>query len=230
MKKWLILMLAALMLAAMPAALADETKITVQGSAEISTEPDMFTITSNVAITRDTVIAAQEEVAAVIENATTKLIELGALKEDIVTENFSYYPQYDYSSTGENRLIGYQVNHTLRVTCRDLEMLDSVISVLTDCGMTETYNVSFDISTRSELYRQALTLAIDAAKVKADAMAAAGGLKITQIESMEERTSGVAVRYANTEDKALMAGTVSSGIRSGDVSVSASVTVVYEAE
>ena len=229
MKKMLAVVL--LMLLCAPLALADGAEITAQGTAEISTRPDMFTVVSNVSITAGTVGKAQEAVAAVIADATTKLIELGALEEDVITENFSYYPEYDYSgSEGNPRLIGYRVNHSLRVTCRDLGMLDSVMGVLTDSGMTETWDVSFDISTRSELYRQALTLAIGAAREKAETMAAAGGLAITGVDSIQERSSGDVARYANTEDAVMLAGGKSSGIRSGDVSVSASVTVVFDAE
>ena len=231
MKKLTAILLCALLLACAPLALASAATITSQGTAEIAAEPDMFTIVSNVSMTEITVARAQESVAAVIGSATSKLIELGVLEEDIVTENFSYYPEYDYSGEAP-KMIGYRVNHSLRVTCRELGMLDSVMAVLTDSGMTETWNVSFDISTRSELYRQALALAIDAAKVKAEAMAAAGGVTITGISSIEERSSGDVARYANTEDSAMvMKATASgSGIHSGDVSVSASVTVVYEAE
>ena len=110
-------------------------------------------------------------------------------------------------------------------------MLDSVMAVLTDSGMTETWNVGFDISTRGELYRQALALAIGAAKEKAQTMAQAGGLEITGIESIAEHASGDVARYANaTEDAVMMKATAGGGIRSGDVTVSASVTVVFDAK
>ena len=231
MKKLFALLLCGLMLCILPAALADDAEITAQGTAEISAEPDMFTIVSNVSLTEITVARAQESVNAVIDSATTKLLELGVKEEDIVTQDFSYYPDYDYSGDAP-RLTGYRVNHSLRVTCRDLGMLDAVIAVLTDSGMTEAWNISFDISTRSELYRQALALAIDAAEQKADTMALAGGLTIAGIESIEERSSGDVTRYANTEDAAVMmkASASGSGIRSGDVTVSASVTVVFDAK
>lgn len=233
MKKLTAMLLCALLLACAPLALAAAAQITAQGTAEIAAEPDMFTIVSNVSMTEITVARAQEAVATVIDSATTKLIELGALEEDIVTENFSYYPEYDYSSsTGNPKLMGYRVNHSLRVTCRDLGMLDSVMAVLTDSGITETWNVSFDISTRSEIYRQALTLAIGAAKEKADTMAQAAGLAVTGVKDIEEHSSGDVARYSNAAEDAVMMMAAASGssIRSGDVGVSASVTVVFEAE
>ena len=233
MKMLLSMLLCALLLACAPLAPAEGAEITAQGTAEIAAKPDMFTIVSNVSITEGTVAKAQDAVAAVIADATKKLIELGALEEDITTENFSYYPEYDYSgSTGNPRLIGYRVNHSMRVTCRDLGMLDSVMGVLTDCGMTETWNVTFDVSTRSELYRRALALAIDTAQEKAVTMAQAAELTISNVKSIVEHSSGDVARYANAAEDAVMMTTAASGggIRSGDVSVSASVTVVFDAK
>ena len=231
MKKLFMLLLCGLMLCTFSLALADEAEITAQGTAEIAAEPDMFTIVTNVSLSEITVARAQESVAAVIESATKKLIELGVKEEDIVTQDFSYYPDYDYS--GDNpKLTGYRVNHSLRVTCRELGMLDSVMAVLTDSGMTETWNISFDISTRSELYRQALSLAFDAAEKKAETMANAAGLTLSCVNSIKELSSGDVARYANTEDAAVMlkASAAGGGIRSGDVTVSASVTVVFDAK
>lgn len=233
MKKMAILLMCALMLFAAPLALADETEITARGTAEIAAQPDMFTVTSSVSTTDVTLARAQEAVAGVISSVTAKLVELGVPQEDIVTQDFSYYQEYDYSSSEqEPRMIGYRVYHSLCVTCRDLEMMDSVLAVLADSGMTETWNISFDVSNRSELYRQALTLAIDAAKEKAEVMAATQALTITGIESITETSSGGAMYYANTAESMSLdavAGAGDGGVRSGNVAVSASVTLVCEA-
>ena len=124
---------------------------------------------------------------------------------------------------------GYQANHTLGITCRDVDMLDSVVGVLVDGGMSEIYGIEYDVSTRSELYQQALKLAIETAARKADVMAKAAGQTIDHLESITENGSyneytinmfGSAAR-AQAEDS----GT---GIRSGSISVKASVTAVYE--
>lgn len=232
MKKIAIVLMCALMLLTAQLALAD-TEISARGTAEIAAQPDMFTVTSSVSTTEVTLARAQESVAGVIASVTEKLVELGVPQEDIVTQDFSYYQEYDYSSDSqEPRMIGYRVYHSLCVTCRDMEMMDSVLGVFADSGMTETWNISFDVSNRSELYRQALTLAIGAAKEKADVMAAAQALTITGIESITETSSGGAVYYANTAEAMSLdavASTSGSGVRSGNVAVSASVTLVCEA-
>lgn len=231
MKKIAIGLLCALLVCLTPLALADGTSITAQGTAEISAMPDMFTIVSNVSKTEETVAEAQESVGTVISSVKAALTALGLEEKDIVTQSFSYYPQYEYTDN-ESRQTGYCVSHSLSVTCRDMAQLDSVLAALAACGMTDTWSVSFDVSTRSELYRQALALAIDAAGVKAEAMAGASGLTVKRVESIEESSFGGVARYANAEDAVMSAASLKAdgGISSGDISVSASVTVVYEAE
>ena len=208
---------------------AGAAEITVQGSALLSADPDMVTVQTNASAMAGSMAAAQEQIAAAIENVTGKLMELGVLGEDIVTSNYSYYPNYNYET---NTIIGYEANHSLSITCRDVEMLDSVIGVLTDCGLNQIYDVSFDISTRSQLYRQALELAIRAAEEKAQTMAAASGRTLTGLKSIEENegySEGYAIN-ARADMVAMKAEAAGTGIRSGGVSVSARVTAVYTAE
>ncbi|MDO5299269.1 MAG: SIMPL domain-containing protein [Clostridia bacterium] len=230
MKKILAFVLALTMMLCAGIALADDADITVQGTAVISANPDMVSVTANASVSGKTVAGAQEEISRIIESVTTKLIELGVGEEDIITQDYGYYPTYNYESDTRT-LTGYQANHTLKITCRDVEMLDSVIGVVTDCGMSEIYNVSYDVSTRSELYQQALAMAIEAARAKAEKMAQASGMTLTGLDSLTEN-GGYAEAYAvnSTADMAkASAGSAGTGIRAGGVSVTASVTAVYEA-
>lgn len=236
MKKMICAMLAALMAmigawamaeaAALPAAL--QAEITVQGSGTISTQPDMVTATVNAAVTAPTILEAQTQVSDIVARTTAGLLELGVLGDDIVTASYDYHPVYIFEND-VRVLNGYQASHTMEITCRDIQMLDSVISVTTDCGMTDIYSIRYDVSNRGALYLQALELAIRSAEEKALIMAATGGKTITGLSSLTENQSYDA-RYAYknvaiTEDSA--AGT---GIRAGSVSVSASVTAVYHAQ
>lgn len=231
MKKFLALAL--MMLMAVPAmAFADgkDADITAQGTAVVTAAPDMVTVTANASVSGRSVADAQEGMNKIIESVTEKLLELGVEENDIVTTSYTYYPTYDYSGDTPS-VNGYQANHTLSITCKDVDMLDSVIGVVTDCGMSEIYNVEYDVSTRSELYRQALKLAIDAAAAKAETMAEAAGLTLDHMESVTEN-SGYNEYTVNAYDGAvsMKAEAAGTGIRSGSISVTASVTAVYEAQ
>ena len=227
--KILSLLLAVMMIFAASVALADDdAQITAQGTAQVMADPDMVTVTANASVTAGTVGSAQEEMNRIVASATAKLLELGVKDEDIVTTDYSYFPRYNYDT---NTLTGYDANHTLSITCRDVEMLDSVIGVLSDNGFSQVYSVTYDVSTRSELYRQALELAIACAREKAERMASAGGVKLTGLESITEQGGyGDAYILNGAADMGVMkTESAATGIRSGNVSVGASVTVVYEA-
>ena len=202
--------------------------ITVQGTAQILADPDEVSVTANASVTSGTVGSAQEAMNAIVALATERLLALGVLDADLITVDYSYHPRYNYDT---NTVTGYEANHTLEITCRDVEMLDGVIGALTDSGFTNIYSVSYDISTRSELYQQALDLAIQRAEEKALRMAQTGGLMITGVRSISENggyNEGYAINAAK-DGAMLRAESAATGIRSGSVGVSAGVTVVYEA-
>lgn len=235
MKKGMALLLCALLLvAAAGAALADnDAEISAQGTATITAKPDMVSLSASASVVGDTVAEAQSKVSEVIEQVTGKLLELGVAEDEIVTSNYSFYPMYNYEVTdemGRNAIVGYQANHTLKITLSDTGMLDSVLGVISDGGMGEVYDVSYGVKNRAELYQEALVMAIGAAEQKAVKMAAAGGMTITGVESITENpTYADGYGYANVADTRESAAGTGSGIRAGGVSISASVTAVYEA-
>ena len=230
-KKWLALALAALLLIPALACAEGACEITAQGTAVITAEPDIVSVSANAEITCDTVAQAQAELSETVATVTKSLLALGLQEEDIVTQSYSTYPAYDYQGA-EPRLTGYQARHALTITCRDVELLDAVITAVTEGGMSQIYNVSYDVSGRAELYREALALAIDAAGEKAQRMAQPLGLTTLRAKSVTENGGYDYAAYANvTAGRAESAAMdASTGIRSGSIGVSASVTVVYEAE
>lgn len=233
MKKILVFALA-LMLAIPALAFADgdSAEIAAQGTVVVTAAPDMVTVTANASVSGRSVADAQEGMNAIVQSATQKLLDLGVEEKDIVTTSYTYNPTYDYKydyNSETPTVNGYQANHTLSITCKDVDMLDSVIGVVTDCGMSEIYNVEYDVSNRSELYRQALKAAIEEAAAKAEGMAEAVGMTIDHLESVTENT-GFDEYTVSTYDGAvsMKAEAAGTGIRSGSVSVTASVTAVYE--
>lgn len=231
MKKWMAAALAAVMMLSMSAmALSQESgasRITVQGTAKVQAEPDMVTVTANSSVTDETVSGAQEQIHAIVAKATEALLALGILSDDIVTSDYSYYPRYDYEA---NVITGYEASHTLSIICRDISMLDKVIAVVTDSGFSHVYNVGFDVSTRAELYRQALDQAILRAEEKAVRMAQTAGLTITGLAELSEmggHNEGYAMNAA-ADMMVMKSAGGATGIRSGMIEVSAGVTAVYE--
>lgn len=230
MKKILAVLLASLLL--LPAlALAEGCEISANGTATITAQPDIVSVDVTAEVTSATIADAQQKISEIAANATKALLDLGVAEQDIVTINYNYSPTYDYSGDTP-RQTGYQAYHSLHVTCRDVDMLDAVLAAATDNGMTQVYGVNFDVSNRTELYRQALAMAVEAAGEKAAKLAEPLGLTKLTPKCVTENGGYDYGVYANAvadRTEAVMAAG-SAGIRSGDISVSASVNVVYEAE
>jgi len=224
------ILLAALLLL-LPTTLAQDAglhaQITVQGSGSVSAKPDIVTVRVNASAVAEGMLNAQQQISTIVDEATTALSVLGIADEDIVTTSYGYYPRYSYEEDSP-KLIGYQANHALDITCRDVLLLDRVITALTDSGISEINDVSYSVSDQTGLYRQALELAVRAAEEKASAMAAASGRTLTGLLSLTENQSYDA-RYAMVS-MAKGENALDTGIRSGSISVSASVTAVYSAQ
>lgn len=234
-KKWMAALLAVLMLtgAAALAAADDDVQITATGSAQVTAVPDMFCVTANASARAETVGKAQEQISVIVEQMKQALQAVGVTEDQIVTTSYGYYPAYDYSSydeTGVNKIIGYQANHTMRITCTDPALLDSVVTAITDAGITEIYDVQFDTSARKELYQRALEMAVSDAQDKAARLASAGGVVITGVEQLIENESYGCDPALLTSARAEKADGVSTGIQAGAVTVCASVTAVYDAK
>ena len=75
-KKILAVMLAVMMLFGACGAMAEAALITVQGTAQILTDPDMVSVTANASVTAGTVGSAQEAMNAIVAAATQKLLAL----------------------------------------------------------------------------------------------------------------------------------------------------------
>ncbi len=221
-----------LMLTLVGCAALAETEITTVGTAVITATPDIVTVSGSVTVIDASPKAVQEKMNAFIADTTGKLVELGVAEDDIVTGYYNTYPIYDYNQT-PTAIIGYEGRHTLEITCCDTGMLDGVLTLLADCGMTDAGDIRYDVAARAELYRQALVMASLAAKEKAEQMAQGMGLTLGEMETLVENpsytvdyTTKAAGDMAKSEGAAMDSG---AGVRSGKIEIQASVTATFEA-
>lgn len=233
MKRLMALLLTVLLCFTAATALAEGVTFTVQGTAAITATPDVVSVSANAMVNAASAMEAQSQISEMIARLRTALLELGLTDDDIVTQNYSFYPQYDYVDGREN-LVGYQANHSIEITCRDLNKLNEVLTAVTESGVTQLYSITYGVSTRNEIYRRALCDAIRAAREKAELMAASCGYDELAMTSVEEQGNYIGVTmYASNDlrDEAAAAEKVlDTGINAGSISVSASVEVVFTAK
>lgn len=211
----------------------DKTEINVNGSGEVLVAADTAVITLGITTQNKDVLKAQNTVNAAIEKIRTALIENGIKKEDINTDRLRIYAVYDYSNNVE-RLTAYNASSYLAIRTTDMDMVGKIIDIAFGAGANTLNDIAFSASDTEEASTEALTAAVKDARRKAEIMAAAAGLKIAGIESITESysysgDSGVNAFYKNAvmADEATGASTL---VQASKLKVSASVSIVFEAE
>jgi uncharacterized protein len=230
----LLISLALLPTAAMasdPAA-CPENLISVTGSGEILTTPDIGLATFGVQTENADVKTAQQENAKVMDQIISALLKAGIPREDIQTVSYTIYPVYDDTT----RLFGqkvkfYQVTSMVQVTVRDIARTGEIIDIAVNNGANQVSSVSFSLSPEKEktLRAQALTMAVANARSDADVTAAAAGVVITGVKSVNVGSVYVPVYYDNrySGGAEMKTTAVPTPIEAGQITVTAQVSISY---
>ena len=212
----------------------ESRSIHVNGSGSVTGEPDIATLYLGVAVEKETVEAAREAAASAMTAVIDTLKANDIAENDIQTENFSIYPQYDWTEEGRV-LRGYRVNNSVRAKVRDLETLSDIIDDATGAGgdIIVVNSIQFMIEDPTPLQAQARVLAVKNAEAKAQTLAEASGVTlgkpITIIET--SHAAGPPIAYAETAEFAADDSARSSTpIQAGELTVTINITLVYEFE
>ncbi|HLY27220.1 MAG TPA: SIMPL domain-containing protein [Aggregatilineales bacterium] len=169
--------------------------IEVTGDAQINVVPDKVVIALGVE-TSDKVLAnAKSDNDARIARilALTKSMDISP--ENVQTDYISVEPRYDnYSSLN---FVGYFVRKTVIITVKDITKFDAVLSGAIDSGANFVQGVQFLTSDLRKYRDQARTLAIQAAKDKAVALAGELGQKVGKPISITEQQNSWWASYGN---------------------------------
>jgi uncharacterized protein len=190
--------------------------IQAQGAATLSANPDQAQITVSVITNGATAQAASQA------NATTSTAVQNALKAlnpapTIQTIGYSVYPQY----TGAQILTGYTASNTIQVTSSDLSSTGSLIDTASQAGANSVGGLTFSLQNPDPLKQQALTLAAKQARAHADAIAAGLGGNTGAVVSAAEGS-------AYTPVVGGIAAAATTPIQTGQVSVTANVTITFQ--
>lgn len=218
-----------IMLAVLPLAAEDITPtISVSGTAEVSVTPDTAYFTISASSLADTSEEARKLASGTISSAVEILsAEFGVEKEDIRTEMLTIYPEYRWTD-GEQILVGQRASQELRITLRDLTLIGSIYDRLSTLNGLSFSSVTLDKADKSAELEKARTEAVIDARTKADTYASAAGVEVGKVLSISESSSYAPVyRTANMKLMAADAEAVSTEYYADDITVSASVSMVF---
>jgi len=202
-----------------------EKTLTVQGTGSVTVAPDIARLTLGVATTDADAAAAQDKNDDTMAKVLAAIRDAGVAEKDIQTTQYTAYPRYNYESP-YNEIVGYEVTHMLRVAVRDIGAVGKVLKAASQAGANQSYDISFDVEDRDAAYQEALAKAIENAKGKAQAMASPAGIVLGEPAAVYEGSPAVTYRglggYAEAEYVMDAAP-----VRSGELTVNATVTIVY---
>ena len=207
-----------------------ENLITVSGTGEVMTEPDIGLVTLGVKTEHADVRTAQEQNAMIMDEVITSLLAAGIPRQDIQTVSYNIYPVYE----DETRPFGgkvkyYQVTSMVQVTVREVSRTGEIIDIAVKNGANQISSVGFSLSPEKEksLRATVLTQAVANARSDADVTAAATGVTITGVKSVMVGSVYVPVAYDNrySGSAEMKAASVPTPIETGQIKVSAQVSI-----
>lgn len=203
-------------------------EVTVSASGVVRLVPDKASVSFSVTTQEASADLAQSKNSEAVDQVIAVLTGRGIEEKSIRTTNYSLYPQYDYSD-GVSHIVGCNVCTSLLIQDQDIE---SIGRLLTDCvaaGVNNVDQVSFLCSGYDEAYRDALTMAVENARVKAEVLAKAAGKTLGEAVSVTESWQDSSARYDRSAilQYAAMDAVAAPAFMPGESEISANVTVTY---
>lgn len=154
--------------------------IKVNGQGTVDAAPDIAIISAGVITEDKNAQNAQNQNDLIINNIISALIKIGIPREDIKTQTYTIYPNYDFVE-GKQVLNGYRATHILEIKVHNLDKVGLVINTLTENGANQINQINFTIEDSDKYYNIALRLAIADAAGKAETISEAMKVMLSMV-------------------------------------------------
>jgi len=206
------------------------SSIRVTGDARVTAKPDRVQIDIGVT-TR-----AQQSQEAAAQNARQVDAVLAAVRKTagptavLKTISYSLNPNYQYHPNGgEPTLQGYTAVNVVQVTLDELGKIGAVIDAATQSGANRVEGIQFTLRDQDAVRAEALREAASRARAEADVLAAALGLKVLRVLTVEEQSPRVVpVRVYGGAPRAMATAAPATPVEAGTLEVTADVTLSVE--
>jgi uncharacterized protein len=190
--------------------------VTTNGHGTRTLVPDSATVTAGVHTQAKTAAEALAQNAAAMNDVIAALKAHGG--DDLQTQQVSLSPQT--SQSGE--VTGYAADDSVSATSA-IAGTGALIDAAVDAGANTVSGPTLEVSDRDAAYRQALAAAVDDARAKAQALAAAGGFSVGAVSSVTEQDDAPEPVF----ESAAAAKGVAMPVEAGTQEITADVTVTF---
>ena len=170
---------------------APEGPVTVtSGEGIVKRPPDRAWVQVSVESRARSPREAQKQNADAMSAVLQKLKGSGLAADAIQTRGYDLQPEYDYGN-GRQTLRGYVARNSVELRVDELPRLGELIEQAVASGANSVAGVRFDLKDRGSAEREALRLAVEDARRRADAAAAGAGMKVDRVVRIEEHRTSV---------------------------------------
>lgn len=206
----------------------DPRTLSVNGNGVVTLEPDIAMIQIGVQTENKNAQEAVAENNQQTQQLFDALAAAGIAENDIKTSNFSIYPRQEWDQDGKPVGVTYMVNNTVSMTIRDLTQVGSVLDAAVQAGANNIHGIQFDVENREAAQQQAMTAAVENARERAEVLAAAAGVELADVLSIQTYLGGgTPIPYEKTLVMAEGAGG-SVPVATGELQITVDVSVIYE--
>ena len=159
--------------------------VVVRGEGEVRAQPDVAFITLATEHRGGTAKEAQSQGATAMTAVQQRLAAAGLAKDAIRTLSYDLQPQFDYAG-GKQVPRGFLARNVIEVRADDVARVGELLEVAVTAGGALVQGVRFDVKTRQQLERQAITRAVADARARAAAAAEGAGSAVVAVVKIEE--------------------------------------------
>lgn len=168
----------------------DVPVIVTTGQAEVKRAPDRAWVAINAESRAKDPKEAQRLNAAAMTKVMEALEGMNLGADAIRTTSYELHPEFDYVDR-KQVLRGYVARNSIEVRVDELARVGEVLGAAVQSGATSIGGLRFDLKDRDAVEREALRLAVQDARARAEAAASGAGVRIAGVQRVEEhRMSG----------------------------------------
>ena len=205
--------------------------LSVEGTGTVEIEPEYALMSASVSHTADTAGDAQAMVDRVISRLLDGVEELPVAEDSIDAGQIRIQPRYRWNPRSETQEFqGYEATRVLGFKLTSLESLGDALQMLSEQGATSVDAPQYGSSQTGAARSRALALAFADAKADAETLAKAAGLALGPPDNISTGPQRAPVfRTMNRAAPAAMSAEMAPRYEPGQLSISASVSVVFSA-
>jgi len=205
--------------------------VTAQGQGKVQAVPDVATIRVEVTEEGPALDAVASTVRKKMQKVMDTLKSQQIAEKDMQTDAYQVQPKFEADKRGNGRRAGFIVLNRVSVKIRDLQKVGKILSAVVDAGANNVNGPDFEVDQPQKLEREALKLAVEDARAKAQILAQAAGTSLGSVQTITPMGGPV---YPMPKRAMLMRGMAmnavadTEAISAGEQTITTDVQVTFE--